>query len=218
MLCKRRFWDARTTADVQRVVVRLLPLFLVISHVAWTFVPSSAGAQATPVPYQSSLYGELFEDVIDDINRYWQAQFDAFGIPYRTASVNWVDLPTSSLCGQVDPINGPGSYCPLNETIYLSIPWYQQLMADGVDFAWVTVAAHEWGHHVQFLLRIERGSGSAFELQADCLAGAYANDAAKSGLLERGDITEAARCREHPAIPPGCPLTTQEPMAAGTIA
>jgi hypothetical protein len=79
----------------------------------------------------------------------------------------------------------------MDETIYLSAPWYQQLMANSIDFAWVTIAAHEWGHHVQFLLQIDPEAGNAFELQADCLAGSYAKDAAQHALVERGDITEA---------------------------
>jgi hypothetical protein len=59
------------------------------------------------------------------------------------------------------------------------------------DFAWITILAHEWGHHVQAMSGTYAGQGNRQELQADCLAGSYALDAETRGLLQPGDITEA---------------------------
>jgi predicted metalloprotease len=67
------------------------------------------------------------------------------------------------------------------------------------------VIAHEVGHHVQGLLgsrpreaagaRQSAASRSAesvrFELQADCLAGVWANSTQRRELLEHGDVEEA---------------------------
>ena len=64
--------------------------------------------------------------------------------------------------------------------------------------------AHEIGHHIQNVLGIERQVRQAqrqnpssanrlsvlMELQADCLAGVWANSTARRDLLERGDIEE----------------------------
>ena len=54
--------------------------------------------------------------------------------------------------------------------------------------------AHELGHHVQNLRRL-LGHGEVgqvqIELQADCLAGAWAQDADRRGLVEVGDVDEA---------------------------
>src|SRR5262249_11774372 len=55
------------------------------------------------------------------------------------------------------------------------------------------VIAHEVGHHVQNQLGLlGHGRGSVeVELQADCLAGAWAKDADARGEVETGDIDEA---------------------------
>lgn len=73
----------------------------------------------------------------------------------------------------------------------------------GGDFAQAYVIAHEVGHHVQTLLgiagkvsaarqRVSKAESSRLsvrmELQADCLAGIWAND--NKRVLERGDIEE----------------------------
>jgi len=73
------------------------------------------------------------------------------------------------------------------------------------DFAQAYVIGHELGHHVQTLLGITRQKAAAdqqdpggrnarsvrFELQADCLAGVWANRAQKRGIVEPGDVEEA---------------------------
>ena len=82
------------------------------------------------------------------------------------------------------------------------------------DFAPIVVTAHEWGHHIQSLLGIEPEPGNAFELQADCLAGAYASDAGQQGLLDPGDITEAVRSSAEAGDPVGLPQDA--PGAHGT--
>ena len=68
--------------------------------------------------------------------------------------------------------------------------------------------AHEWGHHLQTLLGIAPAPGNTFELQADCLAGAYASDAGQRGLLDPGDITEAVAMAATAGDPLGLPQDT----------
>jgi hypothetical protein len=88
-------------------------------------------------------------------------------------------------------------YCPLDQSVYIDLAFYQQLRdrfrAPG-DFAQAYVIAHEVGHHVQNLRgALGRGEVNQIEteLQADCLAGAWARDAQSRGALEVGDIDEA---------------------------
>ena len=84
------------------------------------------------------------------------------------------------------------------------------------DFAPIVVTAHEWGHHVQWLLGVVPEPGNAFELQADCLAGAYASDAGQQGLLDPGDITEAVASRRRHGDPLGLPQDAPGAMASTT--
>jgi hypothetical protein len=101
-------------------------------------------------------------------------------------------------------------YCPLDKMAYIDLSFYDQMRtrfkAPG-DFAQAYVIAHEIGHHVQNLLgisgkihsmqqQLSSAEGNALsvrlELQADCLAGVWANHADRArGILEAGDIEEA---------------------------
>src|SRR5688572_19444853 len=105
-------------------------------------------------------------------------------------------------------------YCPLDQTIYYAEAFFQDREAQVGDFAWKVVLAHEWGHHVQTLLGIEPEPGTTFELQADCLAGAYAQDAGTRGWLDPGDITEAVTGSAAAGDPLGLPQ--DRPGAHGT--
>jgi predicted metalloprotease len=101
-------------------------------------------------------------------------------------------------------------YCPADQKAYIDLSFYDDLRdrfrAPG-DFAQAYVLAHEIGHHVQNLLGIsdqvqqarQRASETEanalsvrLELQADCLAGLWANhaDSARQ-ILETGDVEEA---------------------------
>jgi predicted metalloprotease len=103
-------------------------------------------------------------------------------------------------------------YCPADAKVYIDLGFYRELRdrfhAPG-DFAQAYVIAHEVGHHVQHLLGIssrvqamrqrsgERESNALsvrLELQADCLAGVWANHAHRTrDLLEQGDVEEGLR-------------------------
>ena len=100
-------------------------------------------------------------------------------------------------------------YCPGDQKVYLDLGFFDDLKqrhgAPG-DFAQAYVIAHEIGHHVQTLLGIsdevqkaKRGLSEEQqnqlsvkqELQADCFAGIWGNNASRSRqLLEQGDIEE----------------------------
>jgi uncharacterized protein len=102
-------------------------------------------------------------------------------------------------------------YCPADDTIYVG----QQFAADlyrGVlqdlpgeragygraegDFAVAYVVAHEYAHNLQHELGIFDNSVSPdarpFELQADCMAGAWAYSVYAKGDLQPGDLEEAS--------------------------
>jgi predicted metalloprotease len=107
-------------------------------------------------------------------------------------------------------------YCPLDQKVYLDTSFFQDLErrfracdvgSKTCQFSQAYVIAHEIGHHVQNQLGIltkvqeaQRGMDKAdanalqvrVELQADCLAGVWANRAqAKWQFIEPGDVEAA---------------------------
>jgi predicted metalloprotease len=111
-----------------------------------------------------------------------------------------------SACGTANSAVGP-FYCPGDHKVYIDLGFYRELRdrfkAPG-EFAQAYVLAHEVGHHVQNLLGISeqvrraQASGSKeranalsvrLELQADCFAGVWANNANRTrNIIENGDI------------------------------
>jgi predicted metalloprotease len=130
--------------------------------------------------------------VLDDVQQTWARELP----DYQRAHLVLFRDAIGSGCGSASAAVGP-FYCPLDRKVYIDLSFYDQLRrrfgAPG-DFAQAYVIAHEVGHHVQNLRGLlGRGevSSIATELQADCLAGAWAQDAQRRELLEVGDIDEA---------------------------
>ena len=116
----------------------------------------------------------------------------------------------SSACGMASSASGP-FYCPADQQIYLDLDFFRELeqrFAAAGGFAPASVIAHEVGHHVQTITgltskinqarqrgeRVEGADGLLVrqELQADCLAGAWAYYAQQQlQWLEPGDLEEA---------------------------
>jgi len=151
---------------------------------------------------------ELTEVVLADTEETWNALLPQRGIQYAEPTLVLFTDAVQSECGGATAASGP-FYCPLDQKVYLDLSFYQQLQerfgAPG-DTAEAYVIAHEVGHHVQNLAGTasqvreaqERNPGQAndlsvrMELQADCYAGVWANNADQSRqLLEAGDIEEA---------------------------
>jgi predicted metalloprotease len=131
------------------------------------------------------------------------------GVKYTPAILVMYDGATRSGCGGAQSAMGP-FYCPNDKKVYLDTSFFrdmQRKFGGGGDFAYSYVVAHEIGHHVQDLLGIldkvddlkQRSSQTQanalsvrVELQADCLAGVWANHAnEKWKILEPGDIERA---------------------------
>lgn len=128
--------------------------------------------------------------VIDDLDAFWSGAFAAARQFYDSPGVIEVTDPVDSACGTFAP--GIGAlYCFFDQTIFFESAFFAPFHENQGDFAWKVILAHEWGHHVQRMLDIWPTPGNAFELQADCLAGAYARDAGTRGWLNPGDVMEA---------------------------
>ena len=144
--------------------------------------------------------------VLADTEDTWTEIFRRSNKEYRDPKLVLFSDAVQSSCGAAQSAMGP-FYCPLDQKVYLDLSFFRDLRerfkAPG-EFAQAYVIAHEVGHHVQNLLGISekvrhmqsRGGERAAnalsvrqELQADCFAGVWANNANRSRqILEQGDI------------------------------
>jgi predicted metalloprotease len=140
----------------------------------------------------------------------WTDVFQSMGRTYEYPKLRLFRNSFPTACGQGEAAAGP-FYCPQDRIVYLDLSFFdlmtEQLGAPG-QFAHAYVIGHEVGHHVQNLLgildkvdalraRSSEGDSNALsvklELQADCLAGVWANRAQqeRGWRLEQGDVETA---------------------------
>lgn len=96
----------------------------------------------------------------------------------------------TSPCGPMTVPNG--AYCALDKGIYWDADLLNWMAARHGTFAAATFLAHEYGHLVQDHVLGFRGSNTAIELQADCLAGVFAAEELGEGVATAADV-EGAR-------------------------
>jgi uncharacterized protein len=144
-------------------------------------------AQPTSIPTRME---QVFDFVYDDIDSFWAISFSASNERYRTPDFVDVHGVGFSACGALDTGISPAYYCSLDESIFADTRFFELADFHIGDFAWITILAHEWGHHVQYLDGAPFFSSKSYELQADCLAGSYTRDAETRGLLAPGDLLE----------------------------
>jgi predicted metalloprotease len=162
-----------------------------------------------PLPPASDEMAQFVRVVLADTEDTWSKVFkEEFGEAYSEPRLVLFAGGIRSACGFAQSATGP-FYCPGDSRIYIDLAFYEELKrrfkAPG-DFAQAYVIAHEVGHHVQNLTgilpefnrirqRVSQTEANELsvrvELQADCLAGVWAHDTARKGLLDEGDIEEA---------------------------
>jgi len=177
-------------------------------------VLNSGGGQATQSQSQAIPAGQeeaaaFTSVVLGDTEDTWNDLFPKqFNQRYKEPQLVLFSGSVKSACGFAQAAMGP-FYCPGDQKVYIDLSFFSDLKnrfgAPG-DFAQAYVIAHEVGHHIQTLLgiskqvmaqrqRVSETEGNALsvrqELQADCLAGVWANNAHKArNILESGDIEE----------------------------
>jgi uncharacterized protein len=128
-----------------------------------------------------------------DVDAFWRKTFEAAGLDYDSAEYFQFETRVRTNCGRISAEEIPAFYCSPDATVYTA-QWFQEAIVSEVgDFAWVVVVAHEFGHHVEDELGVLYGDvySIQLELEADCLAGVYTQDAESRGLIEPGDIDAA---------------------------
>jgi uncharacterized protein len=130
---------------------------------------------------------------VNSVQAFWAQALPAAGTPYTRARTVLYSGQTRSGCGTASNAVGP-FYCPTDRKIYIDSSFFADLTsrfgADDGALAQEYVVAHEYGHYVQDLIgvlgaaqqdREGADSGSVrIELMADCFAGLWAHDAART--------------------------------------
>jgi predicted metalloprotease len=147
--------------------------------------------------------------VLADTEDVWRQVFKSSGKTYVEPKLVLYTSQIASACGLASAASGP-FYCPNDQKVYLDLSFFEEMRARfnaPGEFADAYVVAHEIGHHVQNSLGIlktakseeassdRRGANAIsvrVELQADCLAGFWANRADRTKhIIEQGDVEAA---------------------------
>ncbi len=158
----------------------------ILSHAGYTVEFTSA--------YTTELYRGL--------DTFWAQVFSDWGLEYRSPKdmIGVRVAGTPSGCGPMDDIDAIfAHYCTRDETIYFN-PEARDMIIDRVgNAAWEMVMAHEWAHHIQnisgmYVTKSPELFGGSYtiehELQADCLAGVFMQDAIARNVFEQRDRRE----------------------------
>lgn len=175
---------------------------------------SDAGTTAsTGAP--SDEMGHFVSAILGSTEAEWTDVFAKAGKTYTPPTLVMFSGATQSGCGAARAAMGP-FYCPLDQKVYLDTSFFEDLQrrfgacdvgSKTCQFSEAYVIAHEIGHHVQNQLGLlpqvqqaQRGMDQAeanslqvrVELQADCLAGVWANRTQqKWQFIEPGDVEAA---------------------------
>ena len=163
----------------------------------------------------SDLTGKFVSQVLGDTEDRWTEIFSASGKTYHPPKLRLFAGSEPTPCAFARSAMGP-FYCPRDQRIYLDTAFFDDLQnkfggctdSNACKFSEAYVIAHEIGHHVQDELGIlprvmqaqqastSKAESNALqvrvELQADCLAGVWANRSQqKNNFLDPGDVDQA---------------------------
>jgi predicted metalloprotease len=159
--------------------------------------------------------GRFVALVLGDTEDRWTEIFAAAGRTYHPPKLRLFAGSEPTPCAFARSAMGP-FYCPRDQRVYLDTAFFNDLQnkfgacsgSNACRFSEAYVIAHEVGHHVQnelgILPRVTQAQQAAssqtdanrlqvrVELQADCLAGVWANHAQqKHKFLDPGDVDQA---------------------------
>ena len=169
-----------------------------------------SGPKGTP----KDQMGDFVAAVLGNTEDTWTEIFKNSGQQYSVPRLRLFSGAMQGGCGVAQAAMGP-FYCPNDRRIYLDTSFFRDMRerfrgctGKACEFSEAYVIAHEVGHHVQNLLGIlpkaqnaQRAAGSKaeanriqvlVELQADCLAGVWANHSNQRwNSIEPGDVEAA---------------------------
>jgi predicted metalloprotease len=179
---------------------------------------TSAPSQTRPTGTPTDDSGRFVSRVLGSTEAVWKAEFTKRSTSYKTPTLVLFNGETRAACGGVAQSAMGPFYCPSDEKIYLDTSFFREIETrfrgcegKACQFSQAYVIAHEVGHHVQKLQRVlarvnaaQQAAGGRtpeanrmqvrVELQADCLAGIWANKSDERWhLLQPGDVEAALR-------------------------
>ena len=172
--------------------------------------------------------GQFLDWAGGSANAFWQNQFVRAGYAYSAAGQLQIDVgqKATTECSEASVTvlaDDSPFYCSAEQppTVFLPLEWMHDEARPVGDFAMAYVVAHEWGHHIQFLLGLDEVQANYprkirsihYELMADCLAGVWATSVYFQNLLEAGDVAEALKLAAKIGDPPN--IRADHPQAHG---
>ncbi len=195
----RRGVSVGAIGGIGGLLLVLIGLFFGVDPSAILDTPTQTSVNAgNPADDQTK---DFISSVLGYTEDTWKDIFAQNGRVYEEPKLVMFSGAIDSACGFAQAAMGP-FYCPSDHKVYLDTSFFQDLrerFRSPGDFAQAYVIAHEVGHHVQNLLgtmnKVASNRSNAMsvrvELQADCLAGVWANH--NKNVLDPGDIDEALR-------------------------
>lgn len=170
---------------------------------------TSQTADGPRAPRTDDTTAQFVRVVLASTEDVWSKIYQANNLQYAEPKLKMFDESVQSACGGASAAMGP-FYCPADQKVYIDLSFCNELrdkFRSPGNFAIAYVVAHEVGHHIQNLMGIneqvqrQRGRLSEadynklsvkMELQADFLAGVWANHANQMRhILEAGDLESA---------------------------
>ena len=140
--------------------------------------------------------------VLGTTEKVWDEEFRKMGRRLDPPQLKLFSTRVRTKCGVAPSEVGP-FYCPADQTVYIDPTFFNELDnrlgGSKADFSKAYVIAHEVGHHVQRLLGYkaaahDNDASVRLELQADYLAGVWANHGQKIfHFIEPGDVESAIK-------------------------
>ncbi len=181
---------------MRHVAPRIVTLTIALALVACTpgdwSAPNPSGASGVPST-QPTFAPDAFTDLMaaagggltpagSDLDAQWAAAFEVVSVdgarpyepPAAVLSYRAGDVPDTVCTAGVDGARWRNNaiYCSADQRIAYDEDWMRTLAREVGDAAPLAILAHEWGHHVQWLLGRDV-EDIREELHADCLAGMY---------------------------------------------
>jgi predicted metalloprotease len=160
---------------------------------------------------ETTTIDQFLTDILQSVDAYWTKTLRASDLPEPRVAYFWVPPGDRRPTGCGAPADDAAAfYCPTDDTIYVAQRFAAELY-EGVlrglpgeragfghaagDFGVAYVVAHEYAHNLQDelgLFRLASGNSSKpFELQADCMAGAWGASVYATGRVTDADVAEA---------------------------